>query len=86
MLARSSRSLLLIAALGMIPAAAAAADDKRAENRDPNRLICEKQAVAGSRLATRRVCMTAAEWEMRKLEDRQAIEKGQMQAKGPSGG
>lgn len=85
MRAKMSGSLLFIAALGLIPAAAAA-DDKKGENKDPNRLVCEKQAVAGSRLATRRVCMTAAEWEMRKLEDRQAIEKGQMQAKGPSGG
>ena len=48
-------------------------------------MICEKQAVSGSRLAIKRVCMTAAEWEVRKREDRQAIEKGQMQAKGPDG-
>lgn len=85
MRANLSRSLILIAALGVIPAPAAAAD-KNAVSKDPNRMICEKQAVSGSRLATRRVCMTAAEWEIRKLEDRQAIEKGQMQAKGPSGG
>lgn len=85
MRANLNRCLVLVAALAMFPAAAAAGD-KKAENKDPNRMICEKQAVSGSRLAVKRVCMTAAEWEIRKLEDRQAIEKGQMQAKGPSGG
>ena len=85
MRANLGRTLLLVAALGMLPTAAAAGD-KKADNKDPNRMICEKQAVSGSRLATKRVCMTAAEWEIRKLEDRQAIEKGQMQAKAPSGG
>ena len=80
-----SRSLLLVAAAGMFPAMAAA-DQTKANSKDPNRIICEKQPVVGSRLASKRVCMTAAEWEVRKLEDRQAIEKGQMQARGPSGG
>ncbi len=79
-----SQGLLLVATLGMIPSAAAA-EEKKAESKDPNRMICEKQAVSGSRLAVKRVCMTAAEWEVRKLEDRQAIEKGQMQSKAPSG-
>lgn len=84
MRAKLSRSLILIAALGVMPASAAAAD-KKAESKDPNRMICEKQGVSGSRLATRRVCMTAAEWEIRKLEDRQAIEKGQVRANGIAG-
>ena len=45
----------------------AVAGDKKADDKDPNRMICEKQAVPGSRLATKRVCMTAAEWEARRL-------------------
>ena len=42
---------------------------------DPNQLVCEKQEVAGSRLATRRVCMTRAQWADLRLQDRQEIEK-----------
>ncbi|HTK58704.1 MAG TPA: hypothetical protein VL336_06950 [Sphingomicrobium sp.] len=74
----------IIAALALIPAAAWA-DDKKAEAKDPNRIICEKQGVVGSRLATKRVCMTAAEWEIRRREDREAIEKAQVNTRGPNG-
>lgn len=44
---------------------------------DPNEVICEKQEVVGSRLATRRVCMTRAKWADLRLQDRQAIEHAQ---------
>jgi hypothetical protein len=80
-----SRSLLVAAAIGMIPAMAAAGD-KKADAKDPNRVICEKQEVVGSRLATRRVCMTAAEWADKRREDRQAIDKAQVNRQGPNGG
>ena len=67
-----------------IPAAASAAD-KASDKKDPNRIICEKQGVVGSRLATKKVCMTAAEWQAKRQEDRQAIDKSQVQRSGPSG-
>ena len=44
---------------------------------DPNKVICEKQEVLGSRLSTRRVCMTRSQWEDLRLQDRQAIERVQ---------
>ena len=78
----------IIAALALIPAAAAAAtaaDEKKTEAKDPNRIICEKQSVVGSRLTTKRVCMTAAEWEIRRREDREAVEKAQVNRRGPDG-
>ena len=74
----------IIAALALIPAAATA-EEKKPEAKDPNRIICEKQGVVGSRLATKRICMTAAEWEMRRREDREAIEKAQVNRRGPNG-
>jgi hypothetical protein len=77
-------AVVLFAALALVPAIAAA-EEKKADNKDPNRLICEKQEVIGSRLATKKICLTAAQWEERKREDREAIEKGQMQARGPNG-
>jgi hypothetical protein len=73
----------IVAALVVIPAVAAAGDKPAAK--DPNRIICEKQGELGSRLATKRVCMTAAEWEIRRREDREALEKAQINRTSPSG-
>ena len=77
-------SIAILAAIVLIPATAIAAD-KTADKKDPNRIICEKQGVVGSRLATKKVCMTATEWQARRLEDRQAIEKSQVSRSGPAG-
>jgi invasion protein IalB len=44
---------------------------------DPNEVICEKQEVLGSRLASRKVCHTRAEWADLKLQDRQELERAQ---------
>jgi hypothetical protein len=46
---------------------------------DLNEVVCEKQEVLGSRLQTRRVCRTRAEWADLRLQDRQEIEKIQVQ-------
>jgi invasion protein IalB len=50
------------------PAAAAA---------DP--VICQKQEVTGSRLATRKVCMKRSQWQDTQLQERQSLEKAQVQ-------
>jgi len=77
-------AIVIFAALSLVPTIAAA-EEKKADKNDPNRIICEKQEVLGSRVATKKICMTAAQWEDRKREDREAIEKGQRQARGPGG-
>ena len=46
---------------------------------DPNEVICEKQGETGSRLATKRVCMTRAQWADIKSQDRQETERVQVQ-------
>ena len=46
---------------------------------DPNEWICERQTILGTRLATRRVCGTRAEWEEKRRLDRDAIDKAQTQ-------
>lgn len=51
------------------PATAAAADP----------VICEKEEVTGSRLATRKVCMTRSQWEDARRQDRMNLEKTQTQ-------
>ena len=78
------RSVLMVAGLALLPAVAQA-EDKKAE-KDPNRMVCEKQEVVGSRLATKRVCMTAGEWEQKRREERQMIDRSQVQQRGPTSG
>ena len=63
--------------------AAAPAADK--DNKDPNRMICEKQEVLGTRLSTKRVCHTAAEWDALRQEARQNLEKAQSSRSNPRG-
>jgi hypothetical protein len=77
-------AIAVFAALSLVPAIAAAEEKKTAKS-DPNRIICEKQEVLGSRVATKRVCLTAAQWEERRREDRQALDKAQLQPRSPSG-
>lgn len=77
------RTVFLIAALACVPATVSAKG--KDSDRDPNRMVCEKQEVVGSRLATKRVCMTASEWEQKRREERQMIDRTQMQQKGPNG-
>lgn len=47
--------------------------------KDPNQKICEEEIPLGTRLNVHRVCQTRSEWERRRLEDREAIEKQQVQ-------
>jgi invasion protein IalB len=49
-------------------------------------VICERQVVIGSRLAHRKVCMTRSQWEDARRQDREAVEKAQMQRGMGSGG
>ena len=46
---------------------------------NPNEMICQKQEVTGSRLGVKRVCKTRAEWADFQLQERQQIEKVQVQ-------
>jgi len=82
----SSMVLLSAAfALSVNSAAPAQAPDQPAataqmkQSPDPNRPVCEKVPVIGSRLATKRVCMTQAQWLELKRHDREETEKMQTQ-------
>lgn len=74
---------LIIAALAVTAASPALADTppvgaKTAEKaKDPNRKICEKIEKIGSRLNVVRVCMTAAQWEEQRRENRENFERVQ---------
>ena len=51
--------------------------EAKGKTADPNKIVCEKQEVLGSRVATRRVCMTRGQWADLKNQDRQEIDKVQ---------
>src|SRR4051812_38244204 len=42
--------------------------------KDPNRVICERQEEIGSRLGGKKVCKTAAEWQLEREQNRQTLE------------
>jgi invasion protein IalB len=46
---------------------------------DLDEVVCEKQEVVGSRLATKRVCMTRGQWADLRSQDRQDTERVQTQ-------
>jgi hypothetical protein len=69
-------SLPLIAALS-IASATPAEQPKAKAPLDPNERVCETLSVVGSRLATRRVCATRAEWAESRKQDREETEKAQ---------
>jgi hypothetical protein len=54
--------------------------------KDPNERVCEKISVIGSRLATRRVCATRAEWDEKRRLDKEAVDLAQKSACTPQGG
>lgn len=69
----------LAAAAAMLTAMPAVAgdDDQAKKGKDPNQIVCEKQEVLGSRVATKKVCMTRAEWAERRQLERQEIDRAQ---------
>ena len=78
---RLAIALVPIAALSASPLNAQAAGPQReaSSKRDPNEIVCEKQKVPGSRLAVAKVCKTRAEWADLKMQDRQDLERVQIQ-------
>jgi hypothetical protein len=47
--------------------------------KDPNEMVCERQAELGSRLAAAKVCHTRAEWADLRSEDRHTVDQAQTQ-------
>ena len=83
---RRVEMVLVLAVAAIASAQPSSAKDKPKDPKDPNEKICEKQSVLGSRLATRRVCATRAEWEEKRRLDKEAIDQGQRSACLPSAG
>lgn len=43
------------------------------------KVVCRREKAVGSRVTAKRVCMTAQQWETKRMEDRRQIEQGQAQ-------
>ena len=80
---RLRMTFAVVAAFGYAFTSAPLLADQSGSAKDPNERICEKQTVVGSRLATRRVCATRAEWEEKRRLDKEAIDRAQMSPNGP---
>ena len=64
----------------IVPAAASApAQPGSVITSDQNERVCEKIEILGSRLSTKSVCMTRAQWAQQKKDDRDSVEKAQQQ-------
>jgi hypothetical protein len=74
-------TLLMATPLNATPAGNAGATN--AAMPDPNEKICEDIVQTGSRLATKRICATRAEWEERRKADREVTEGAQRNANPP---
>jgi len=59
------------------PVLAQSAAPPAAEKNKMDEVVCEKSEVVGSRVATKKVCKTRAEWAEMRRTDRQAIDKAQ---------
>lgn len=73
---------LMMALLGgtmLVPGPVAAEPAGKKKASDPNEVVCRKEEVLGSRLATRKVCKTRAEWADETRENRGNIERAQVQ-------
>jgi hypothetical protein len=66
-----------IAALLVGVPALAAPNQAVAPSQGPDAKICEVITVTGSRLATKRICATRAEWDERRRSDREEIDRAQ---------
>ena len=70
-------SFLMLASL-QSPVAADPATQKKPV--DPNQKVCEDVVATGSRLATKRICATRAEWAEKRKEDRDVVDQAQRSA------
>ena len=70
-------------ALTVMPLTAQAADKPKPKPYDPDEKICEKVEVLGTRIATKRICATRAEWEERRRMEREVVDDAQRRVNGP---
>jgi invasion protein IalB len=89
---KRNRAALLVTTIGALitvqPASAQtqASNQPAAKDKDPNRIICQKIEETGSRVASKKVCMTARQWEEKRRADREYLEDAQQRSLEPNSG
>lgn len=63
--------------LALVATSASAQEGAKPKTRNPNEVVCKKEEVLGSRLQTRKVCLTRAQWAEQRLIDRGNVERSQ---------
>ena len=73
------KALAVSAVIGATAAAQAPTDSATTvgPNNDPTQIVCVNERVTGSRVSSRRVCRTRAEWAEHEAEQRRTLEKTQ---------
>lgn len=73
----------LAIALAAVPPITVVGDKplSEAEKNDPDRVICKKAQVSGSRLGNKKICMRKADWDAQRQADREAIQRAQVNRK-----
>lgn len=74
---RTAAAAIVAASLLSLAATSASAQDKAKKAHDPNEVVCKREEVLGSRLQSRKVCMTRAQWAEQRQLDRQNVERSQ---------
>jgi nicotinamide mononucleotide (NMN) deamidase PncC len=64
----------------------AAGNDQGKQDKKHDGMICRDLDTTGSRLETRRVCMTREQWEQQRHDARELIDRAQNQQTNPKGG
>jgi hypothetical protein len=74
----------LVIAVAVAAAAQLAAEPTaKPKKGDPDEVVCEKITAIGSRVATKRVCATRAEWAEKRKLDKEATEQAQRMGNAP---
>jgi nicotinamide mononucleotide (NMN) deamidase PncC len=76
----------LLLALVLVPSVALAGGAGEKQDKKRDGLICREMAETGSRLSTKRVCMTREQWDQSRRETRETIERAQTRQTNPTGG
>lgn len=72
------RLVMLGSIIGSASAVSASDNASSRPKKDPDEIVCEKQEVLGSRLATKRVCMTRSQWAEQRRGARDMVDKSQL--------
>lgn len=75
-----------IAAAATVPAFAQTPASSDNKQRDPNKIVCQKEEQIGSRLGAKKTCLTVKEWDERARLNREETERVQQNTAVRSGG